>query len=237
MVDYVFFGRIYPERAAVHLSKVPFHSESMEMEISCHASQILVEVEVEEKVDNLDTLRNAVKMNVHRVTDILAFTQGNAYSAEITAVMLPDGGRRVFGVNVPTISEKISDEDRRERVTQAIFQAYSFDEGEYLRRSLRDLRLAMQEPEDSGFFVYRAIESARQYFKIEEEIGNDNDSWVRLREVLNRDKDRIDFVKEYAGETRHGGRVEINDEERQRILNIGWDAIDRFQQELLRRHH
>jgi len=76
----------------------------------------------------------------------------------------------------------------------------------FARHALADLRAALEYPDDTAFYAYRAIETVRQSF-----VRGDNDtdaarrkSWQALRDALNVDPESLDQARALARPRRHG---------------------------------
>ena len=80
---------------------------------------------------------------------------------------------------------------------------------------------------DTGIFCYRGIESLRRYIADSNNV-NDKESWILLRETLEIEREKIDFIKSFADKTRHGGTIYISDENRSKIFNYTWDLVNKF---------
>ncbi|SDC05765.1 hypothetical protein [Natrinema hispanicum] len=233
MNRYVFTGSVFPERANVNVSPpVEFSSEMHDFEISIIASQITVVLESEEEIEDIHTVRNLVKTHTQALTDIFAYTHGYAYSVEITSVVGPNNERSVFGATVPVIRDQLSEKDRSEKFNE-IWELVASDVATYIDRILVDLRLAMKHAHDTGFYCYRAIETIRKYFHEEFSIPEENNEdikqgWVKMRGELGIDRTDLDKIKVFADERRHGGEIEITNEERAEVFEVTWDVINSF---------
>ncbi|MBD1881456.1 hypothetical protein NC997_14080 [Trichocoleus sp. DQ-A2] len=99
-----------------------------------------------------------------------------------------------------------------------------------LRRALANLREAIREPNDTGFFCFRAIESIRQHFYEPQDRDTDKPSWERLRNSLRIDRSWIDaLTKSYeAGNQRHGKSPYMSGENRVSAMLHTWKVVDRF---------
>lgn len=238
---YLFFGRIVPERADVTVSSIPIQLDSRRLSISINSSQITAILTAEEEQKNILTLRNEVERATYTISDIFSFTHGYSYTVEITGVVLPNEETMVFGVDVGAIREKHDDEEGRFESYSKILNLYSNESGDYLRRCLKNLRLSMNDPRDTGFFCYRAIEVTRKYmhhkFNIPEKSRSDKaKGWEKMRDELNVKKSKIFLVKDFADEPRHGGLTSISDAERAEVFTVTWEIIDKFKNYLQREH-
>jgi len=230
---YAFFGRIHPERAAVRMEDAVRLQhrglyDEIDMELFIHGSHVLVDVDAPEEVDNLATLRNAVQSSVSSVTDPLAFILGQHVDVEVFACITPSGYKRVFGVKHDYISDKIDQEKEIRNWFSKIMNAYQTGASPFIQRCFTDFRLAMNHPEDTGFYCYRAVESLRQFFK-DGSNSDDDESWEELRGAISFDRDTIEEdIKAYADPRRHGEPFSITGEERQLVLETTWEIIREF---------
>ncbi|WP_353634728.1 hypothetical protein ABSL23_03540 [Halobacterium sp. NMX12-1] len=228
---YVFTGRVIPERSNVHIQSLEAHSEYGKLDISIASSQIQAVLDSEDGIENIHTARNSVKSAVHEILDIFSFTHGYSYSIEITSVTYPNNRHRVFGVDVGILQNQLEDDERSE-MFQTVLQVIPTEDGRYLKRCLKNLRLSTNNPVDTGLHCYRAIEAIRKYFHSEFDIPDDeghrSEAWKTLRDELDVSRSNIEEVKEYADEPRHGGIVEITDEERADVFETTWNIICAF---------
>lgn len=227
---YAFFGRIYPERADVRIPEINLQHTSQfgsfEMHIFAHGSQLLVEVEMEDKIENIHTFKNLVHRGASSLTDTLAFLMGRHVTVEILAVITPSGEKRVFGVVYPYIDEKIKYEDVQEEWLPKITSVYQTEASPYLQRCFTDYRLAMEHAEDTGFYCFRAVETLRQFFNKEDD---DSDSWEKLRKSIDIERDIIEEnIQIYSEKRRHGDVYTITGDERQLVLETTWKIIKKF---------
>lgn len=231
--SYVFHGRVIPERTSVNFSGLgPFKLENGFLHFEIHASRISAIVFVDELVDNIYTLRNAVRANVRKITDSYSFWAGYGYDVEITSVVYPNGNSRTFGVGIETIKDKLGYEEAN-AYFEDIYKLYTEKSGEYLRRAFRDFRMAMKYPEDTGVFLYRACESIRKYFEdefFECEVDDDDrdEAWKLMRDHIGIDRDHFYPLENHSKEPRHGGRMEISNEERSELFDDAWLVIKKF---------
>lgn len=230
--EYVFHGRVYPERTNVHVGTIPLGSEDIEMYIQVMSSLIFVRVFTTGPIKNILTLRNTVDQNVRRIIDTFAFIAGYGYEIEISSVTLPGGKIHVFGVGVGVLQERLDSDEQSEYLAK-IINLNRDGSGEYLRRALRDLRMAMRYSEDRGVFLYRAHEAVRKYFEdefFEGELidGERSQAWETMREELGIDRSHFYPLEESSKEQRHGGRVQVTDEDSADLFERTWEMIKKF---------
>jgi len=219
----VFFGKVFPERANVSIapSMLSLKAEDAgimgELKISISLSQITAVFKSEQTIADFYTLKNYIEDAIRLEVDALGYLLGCGYDIEITSMVDSLDNRIVFGVGVPILQK---DSTSRVNKFDIVMQIYQNPKGDYLRRCLADLREAIRSPKDTGFFCYRGIESLRQYFLKESGAKNDGESWIKLRDKLNIDREHIEYIKQYADPVRHGDAIFVSDEDRGKILTI-----------------
>lgn len=199
---------------------------NVEVEAFIHGSHVLADVTSSAEID-LATLRNLVQSSIASVTDQLAFLLGNHVNVEIFAAITPTGYKHVFGVEFDYIRDKLTTEEAFGEWLPKILTVYRTRAGPYLQRCLTDYRMAMEHPEDTGFYCFRAVESLRQVFK-EDEVDN-GDSWSSLREATGVSRSTIEKkIQNYSNARRHGDLFTITSEERKLVLESTWEIIREF---------
>jgi hypothetical protein len=233
---YIFFGKVLPERANVHIPPQIAEVTDLngkkigEMTSFIVASQITIQVTLTQKFNEIITLKNDIEDAIRVQVDVLGYTNSCGYDIEITQVMDLSGNIQVFGVN-------IEDTDKfplkRPKKFFEIMPLISTEQGDYLRLCLSDLREAIRTPKDTGFFCYRSIECLRQYFVDINKLNNQKDkdrkkSWDIFKGELDIERLNIDFIKEYADPVRHGGKKSYSAAEGKKMLEITWEIIDKY---------
>jgi len=183
-VTYTFFGRVHPERAYATISPAlqfdivqPDTGITGHLTISVEVSQVLATFVAQSAVADVDTLRNYVQDVVRLELDIFGFITGVGYDVELIQLADSLGSpHRVFGVGIPALEEI-----PRSVTFEDVLGAFADMRGEYLRRSLADLREAVREPRDTGLFLYRGIESLMQHFRTFVPNGDKRAAWSILR--------------------------------------------------------
>ena len=192
-----------------------------------HLNQVTVWIYSEDEWNIFD-LRNAVKQTVNDIVSIIGFLKGYAYSIEITQVVNDDRGiDYVFGIDIPCIEERNKNIKLKEKIL-GILEKTSGEHGIFIHRSLNDLIMAMQHPQDTGFYCFRAIESLRHYCRVRFNIETELDQWKKVNSISGYDKDHIEIVRQFALPTRHGDIVPISSEDREKIFMKTWDVIEAF---------
>jgi hypothetical protein len=233
--SYVFFGKVMPERANVNISQFNAEMSDLngkkigEMKTSIIASQINVQVILTQDFSEILTLKNDIEDALRVQVDVLGYTNSCGYDIEIIQAVDSSGKVYPFGVNIENTEQfKL----KRPKKFPEIMQLFSTERREYLRLCLSDLREAIRKPKDTGFFCYRSIECLRQYFIDVNNLQNDKDkdgkSWKILRDELDIERKKIDFIKEYADPVRHGGKKYYTATEGKKMLDTTWEIIDKY---------
>jgi hypothetical protein len=223
----VFFGRVLPERAAVHLTGLPniiARSESHDdtlLQIHIDSSHIVVESLGGGTMSN-DELKAMVRTFVATLVDALGFTNGCGYQIEIASVGGDSTG--VFGVQ---FGEGESDPQRiHDHSTSLITMLLSRSDGSLkpLQRALADYRRAILDESDTAFHAFRAVEALSYYFG-----RNPRKGTPKLCESLNVSEDWLRRKLEIpAGEIRHGKARKVDTTERLQALQDAREVILRF---------
>jgi hypothetical protein len=234
MDPYLFEGLILPERAQLSLQfEVHFtHVTSgvaAKARVSVLLNQVAVWIDSEVKWDIFD-LRNVVKSILQNEIAVIGYLKGYAYEVEIRRVLHPGLGiDYVFGIDIPCIVERNKSIDLAARIA-SIREKTTGAEGILLNRCFNDLVMAMKNPEDKGFYCYRAIESLRQHCIVRFKLNTANKSaqWEKLREIAQCDEDTIRYIKAAADPVRHGDFMSITSGDRKALFLKKWDIVDRY---------
>ena len=226
MGTYHFSGVIHPARSDFVLPRGTFtfalETEGLEGEATLQGFYSMVSVVVSVGGEpNILTLRNVVHGLVQANIDAYGYVSGRGFRAEIVSVLSPDGQMEVFGCGVPVLESTV--EERPIDIAAILTLSY---ESRWVRRMLADLSLAIREPIDSGFYLYRAIEAIRQHFQ--ERANGENQAWERLRRELKVRRESLEEIKSFADEPRHGSWAQISDQQSARILSLAWEIAFRF---------
>lgn len=234
MQTYFFEGIVLPERAQLTLkfSCVLSHITSgcnVKADVSIILNQVVVWVDTDEEWDIFD-LRNVVKVFLQNELAILGYLKGYAYDLEIKRVL----NRAlnidyVFGIEIPCIEErnKLIDIDEQHKI---IGLKLLGREGILLHRCFNDLVMAMKNPDDTGFYCYRAIESLRHHciIKFDMPIDKKQVQWQKLREIAGCDEKSIRDIQSSADAVRHGDVVPITSQDREALFMKTWDIVDGY---------
>lgn len=224
----MFFGRIHPERAAINVLNLPTLSVGFspdvlsKVRIEITVSQVTVRVEGSLHADPA-TERNAVAVVVQLLVDILGFSNGCGYTVEITGCST-EAGSTIFGVDIPALTEEPLPASLEFKSIAGLFWHDPEGKTRPLRRALADFRRAIQDPDDTAFHCYRAVEALSFYFD-----SNRAQGWAGLRSSLRLDEQWIKSVlKKPADEIRHGRVVAVSEGDRLRAFRAARLVITRF---------
>lgn len=233
MSNYVFTGKLIPELGNIRFNIfIPLHMHAVDaglqfnIIISIFNSQISATVKDVNGSFDLQFLRNYVRDVIRVFVDTLNYIYGCGYDIQITTVIdVNTGQQTVFGAGIPELFEAQSERPL------AIEKVCSLAQNSpLLCRALANLREAIRQPNDTGFFCYRAVESIRQYFYEPQNGKKDKPSWERLRSSLRVDKSWIDALTEFheANNQRHGKTPYMSGEKRVSAMQYAWKVVDRF---------
>jgi hypothetical protein len=235
VTTYLVEGSVIPERAQVSVQIPPFGITHFVTGYNATATvriilnHVLVWIDTDESWDVYD-LRNMVLAMLQYELALVGFVKGFAYDVDVRRVVNRDlGVDQVFGIDVPVIAERNSDVDVSAAV-EMIRRHTAGHEGVLLHRCFNDLRQALRNADDSGFYCYRAIESLRHHCAIRYGIAarNKTAQWEKLREVTQAAEATLRIVKTFADPVRHGALGTITDSERAEVLKTTWDLVDAY---------
>jgi len=232
---YVFFGKILPERTNVSIFPlgigIDFPDSNIKgtIKFSVQLSQIYAEFISEKEVDNIATLKNYIEKAIRAPIDTLGYVLGCGYDVEITSVITDSGNQIVWGVGISDNIEEFK--KKRPKDFPEIVKLYSDKNGQYLQRCFSNLREAIRNSEDAGFFCYRGIESLAQFFADKHNLDKEKQKkevWTKFRESLGIQRDKIDFIQKFSDPVRHGDTVYISSENMKIILETTWEIVDKY---------
>ena len=99
------------------------------------------------------------------------------------------------------------------------------------RLALADLRAALQYPDDTLFYAYRAVESTRQWFMPPGQPDDDNtrkQSWRAMRAALGLERPPLDRLADLAAGRRHGAVAPPTEAERLEALRTARPVVRAF---------
>jgi len=229
-VIYTFFGKVLPERANVTISQIayrliqPDSGIEGDLIVSISLSQVTARFISGEEVVDLLTLRNYVYDSIRVELDILGYMNGSGYELEIIQVADSLGNPPViFGIDIPVLANQ-----NRSIDFEKVINLFQDNRGNYLRLCLADLREAIREPRDTGFFIYRAIETLMQSFRTDDSKKTKERAWQSLRSELSVSEEDVRNLGKVATSFRHGDTRYIGDAEKCELFTIAWNIVDKY---------
>ena len=190
-------------------------------------NQVTVLVRSDVEWDIFD-LRNVAKQLVADHLAMVGYIKGYAYEIEIRQILNTEKKiDYVYGIDIPCIGERNKGKDINVEV-QKIMAHWGGENGIFVRRCLNDLIMAMQHPDDTAFYCFRALESLKHYCRVRFKIAGESGQWKKLGEITGTGKDDMEFIREKAFPTRHGDVVGITSDERAKMFLKTWDVVDAF---------
>jgi hypothetical protein len=234
MDPYLFEGVVHPVRAPLSLKMTLAFTYLLsgidaKADINILLNQVAVWIDSPVEWDIFD-LRNVVKNILQNEIAVIGYIKGHAYEVEVTRVINRGLGiDYVFGIDIPCIVKRNESIDLDTRLA-LIRKKTEGIEGVLLHRCFNDLVAAMKNPEDTGFYCYRAIESLRQHCLKKYNIPPEEKAtqWEKLREIAKCDEKTIKDIKAAADPVRHGGTLSITSEERDTLFLATWDIVDNY---------
>lgn len=235
MTQYFFEGVIYPERAHLSIPKYslsflhPTSKLTAEVAVSVILNHAAVWVDTQAEWDIYD-LRNIILTILQYELSVIGYLKGLAYSVEVRRVInLERNVDYVFGIDMPCIAERnkainldSAIPEMRKKLGGAL--------GVYVHRCLTGLNDAMKEPNDTGFFCYRAIESLRHHCaaKFNLDPQDKSEHWKKFREMAKCDEATLRTIKESGDALRHGDVSSVTSADRAKLLKTTWDVVEAY---------
>lgn len=178
--------------------------------IAIRQSSVVAIIEAAEPPD-FATFINEVRSLIGRMVDALGFELANPLRFEPTHA-IRDGGEVVAFIQsgwpellqVEQVRQSNEDWVAEDQLAPMINAVVAVP---LIRYAISDAQRAIESPDDTAFYCYRAIESLRLLF-----LDGDDDSgsaraesWRRLRTELDLSREELDAVKGHADQRRHGG--------------------------------
>jgi hypothetical protein len=189
-------------------------------------SNVVVRVESEEPND-LKTFINEVRSAVGAIVDALGFGMATPLRLEMTHLVkeshetlilestwteLLDAEGHDFGAHLP--------EHALAPVVTAATQSL------FYRLALADAQRAIEFPDDTAFYCYRARESLCRALapgSAEDKVGSRE--WEHLRQLLSIERSDIDAIQDHAVVRRHGRHTRLSEDDRRTALLLVRKAI------------
>jgi hypothetical protein len=202
---YFVTGRVHPERADVHFSKITMALQGGGMATaSCEASQITVILDVP-TLDDWIAAQIIAEEAANIMIGALGFSLGSGYSVEMIQVTEDNGTPHVFGVRptreTPTRETPV--ETLGFSPHDDIFTKSCRLSGKdiFFRLAVRDYLRAIRDHTDCATYCYRALEALKSSFALK----TGRDGWQEMHQALNTCRDAITTtIKNFADPIRHG---------------------------------
>lgn len=227
-----FSGQILPERAPLTVSEIRSQVVSSDgslvaaIALNIYNNQVTAFVDTDEP--DIYTVRNLVRSEVEFVTSVAGFLAGYGYDVEITKGFSDDLKQtRVFGIDIATLVERQQGINFNEAIN-AIFPLCYGEYAVFLRRCLADLSFAIKRLDDTAFYCFRAIESLRQSFGLEQGLTDEKQQWAAMTAATGKTKDDVEPLRSHAFPGRHGVPRPLSDDERKRLFLITWDVVESY---------
>ena|SRR5690554_4652476 len=201
-MQYIAYGRIQPERAAVFFEEVKLDfSGKGYLRVKCDAGQLtaIFDWDGNDVVGAKLTIEHFAQM----IASSLGFSLNCGYSVELISVhqVGSEGGPYTFGVKAPNDAP----EDQLLVFNDALLFAVK---NVYFRLALRDYMRAITDQHDCAFYCFRTLEAISKSFSSKPGVNG----WDEMHSALGSCKDDIiSKIKNYADPVRHGNWVEAPD--------------------------
>jgi hypothetical protein len=231
MHEYVFLGKIYPERVNFGLdSEIHIKHENPDFDIegdiyvAFESSNMVARYTSEkiyssEKTGSLETLKNILEEDIRLIVDIYCYVKSYSYDLEITRVVCKELNLDyTFGVQGEWNISKSKENTDKE--LNKIIMVLTDKKFSFLKYVFADFRRSIKYPVMTPSFCYRAIETLRKsYFE---------DSWDKLNSTLGFTKYDYGEILKFSTPNRHGEYPGITYKQREKIMNFTRGVIDSF---------
>jgi hypothetical protein len=166
---------------------------------------------------------------VQGVLDALGFSLAASLKAEVSAILSNGNTLVTRTVSWPELRSNPEDSLRVPEPELAPFVRAAML-NLHARHALADLRAALDYPDDTAFYSYRAVETIRQAFVVGDGDSDAarKESWVALRNALKVERESLDRVGLLARTRRHGEATNLTEEERLQALAVARGVVQRF---------
>jgi hypothetical protein len=185
-------------------------------------SDVVLHVTTSEEIKDMGTFRNQIQTVVNPIFDSISYLKGMVIKAEITSVVTELPWLLPFEHKSGSI-EKAGIESSVPPETFFNLAISSW----HLRCALADLREAIESPNDTGFFTYRAIETIMQSFKSSAD-EEPKYVWPRFRQALQVSENYLKSMTKYSQSNRHGVLTLTSGTEREILMLKARTIIHRF---------
>lgn len=232
---YYLQGVIHPRRAQIkeHPFKAKFQhvasGNSAELRAQILMNELSIRVETIDDWDIFD-LRNVARYLTQTELALIGYLVGCAYIAEIVRVTCEAKDIDVvYGIDIPSIGNRSRTVDFKAALSQ-LKQFCLGKSGVFFQRCMNDLLLAMQHPEDTAFFCYRALEALKNHFisNVCNPPANKSAQWEEFRSLVQCSRADIDFIKNEADPLRHADNLIFSREDRETLFARTWDIVEAY---------
>lgn len=221
-------GKVHPQQGGWTIEGVrEIHFPDGRWRVALHQSSVVVLIDGDEPAD-LNTFVQNVRSVVDGVVDAVGFELAFPLRFELTH-LIKDGEMIAFvqagwpalrAADGSTEQPAWMDEDELTPMITEIVRV------PLIRYAVADVQRAVEMPDDTAFYCYRALESLRTMFLEGEDEGAARArSWRCLREELRLAREAIDAVKVLADKRRHGGHRVLTEQDRMDCLILTRRAI------------
>jgi hypothetical protein len=182
-------------------------------------------------IQDFATFSNEVVSVVQGLLDALGFHLATPLRAEVSSLVTQGNTLVIRTLTWEELREAPNSPPYVDGSTlQPFFEATASNS--FARHALADLRAALEYPDDTAFYAYRAIETVRQSF-----LAGDTDtdasrkkSWQALRDTLNVDRESLDQARALATPRRHGeaGTLWLSEVQRLQVLTLARVVVRSF---------
>ncbi len=227
MYNYIFYGTVFPIDSDVNANdiringKTKFKGTEVFFNAKIEIEHSKIKVICETDLANFPTIRNSIKGALQGILNQLSFTTNCFMQVLLEKAINEDYKQEITGVLLN--SEIIAPEKHENNLT--IHEMFKVNTPQ-ISTALNNFRLARENPQDTAFFCFRAIEAIKNDFKGKDEKEN----WERMRANLNLTKEYINkFKDDHADPQRHGVAIlETHGEDRLGQLESAWIIINRY---------
>lgn len=221
-MQYIAYGRVHPERAAVFFSEVKLEfSGQGHLRVKCDAGQLTA---IFDWVGNdVDGAKLTIEHFAQMIASALGFSLNCGYSVELISVhqVGSESGPFTFGVKAPNEAPD----------NQAVVFNHAVDfavKNVYFRLALRDYMRAITDQHDCAFYCFRTIEAISKSFSSKQGVNG----WDEMHSALGTCKEDIILkIKNYADPVRHGNWLEapgLNNAQRKDMLGYTQSILMKF---------
>ena len=184
-------------------------------------------------VEDFATFKNEVMSILRGILDALGFHLGVVLTPELHGVLALQAAGDVGAKVLPaTAWHDVTGRDPAAPLVVGADELGPFIQAAtsdlLIRHALSDLSMAIDRPDDTGFYAFRAVESARQYFRLANEVEDKDVPWSRLHAALGYTKDQLMPLTRAASARRHGDHRAISEAERLEVLTLAREVIRRL---------